>query len=88
VRISTAAPRRDPLYRGYRFPAEVISHAVWLYFRFALSHRDVEELLAERGVQVSFQYLFCQEPESALCARRGRLETFEEVRHRAAQVAA
>ncbi len=54
---STAAPTsaRDPLYRGYRFPAEIISHAVWLYFRFALSHRDVEELLAERGVQVSYE---------------------------------
>ena len=49
-----AAPSRDPLYRGYRFPAAIISHAVWLYFRFALSHRDVEELLAERGVQVSY----------------------------------
>jgi putative transposase len=56
VRVSAdapAAPRRDPLYRGYRFPAEVISHAGWLYFRFAVSHRDVEDLLAERGVQVS-----------------------------------
>ena len=50
-----AAPSRDPLYRGYRFPAAIISHAVWLYFRFALSHRDVEELLAERGVQVSYE---------------------------------
>ena len=49
------APSRDPLYRGYRFPAEIISHAVWLYYRFALSHRDVEELLAERGVQVSYE---------------------------------
>ncbi len=46
-------PARDPLYRGYRFPAEIISHAVWLYFRFHLSHRDSEDLLAERGVQVS-----------------------------------
>jgi putative transposase len=58
VRITaaaSAAPCRDPLYRGYRFPAAIISHAVWLYFRFALSHRDVEELLAERGVQVSYE---------------------------------
>ncbi len=37
-------------YAGYRFPPEVIGHAVWLYFRFARSYRDVEELLAERGV--------------------------------------
>ena len=50
---STPAPARDPLYHGYRFPAEIISHAVWLYYRFALSHRDIEELLAERGVQGS-----------------------------------
>jgi DDE domain len=44
---------RDPLYRGYRSPAATISDAVWLCFRVALRHRDVEELLAERGVQVS-----------------------------------
>ncbi len=42
-----------PTYAGYRFPAEIIGHAVWLYFRFALSYRDVEELLAERGVIVT-----------------------------------
>ncbi len=62
--VSTAAPTgaRDPLYRGYRFPAEIISHAVWLYYRFALSHRDVEDLLAERGVHVSYEAirLWCQ----------------------------
>ncbi len=34
-------------YKGYRFPAEIISHAVWLYYRFSLSYRDIEELLAE-----------------------------------------
>lgn len=55
VSASNAAPTRDPLYRGYRFPAEIISHAVWRYDRFALSHRDVEELLAERGGQVSYE---------------------------------
>ena len=42
-------------FRGYRFSPEIISHAVWLYYRFALSHRDVEELLAERGIQVSYE---------------------------------
>ena len=46
---------RSDLYRGFYFPAEVISHAVWLYARFALSYRDVEELLAERGIQVSYE---------------------------------
>jgi putative transposase len=48
--------RVDPaLYRRHRFPAEIISHTAWLYFRFNLSHRDVEELLAERGIQVSYE---------------------------------
>src|SRR3954454_4805174 len=44
-----------PTYAGYRFPVEIIGHAVWLYFRFALSYRDVEELLAERGVIVTYE---------------------------------
>ena len=43
------------LYRGYRFPSEIISHAVWLYPRFYLSFRDVEDLLAERGIIVSYE---------------------------------
>jgi hypothetical protein len=42
-------------YAGHRFPAEVISHAVWLYFRFPLSLRMVEEMLAARGVVVSHE---------------------------------
>jgi putative transposase len=42
-------------YAGYRYPAEVISHAVWLYFRFTLSLRDVEELLATRGIVVTYE---------------------------------
>jgi len=42
-------------YAGYRYPAEIISHAVWLYFRFTLSDRDVEELLAARGLIVSYE---------------------------------
>ncbi len=47
-------PDRASLYRGHRFPAEVIAHAVVrLYLRFALSYRDVEELLAERGITIS-----------------------------------
>ena len=36
-----------PSYRGYRFPSEIISHAVWLYHRFSLSFRDAEDLLAQ-----------------------------------------
>lgn len=46
---------RDPLYRRHRFPAEVIAHAVWLYFRFPLSLRIVEDILAARGIIVSHQ---------------------------------
>jgi putative transposase len=45
----------DALYKRHRFPAEIISHAIWLYFRFPLSLRHVEDLFAERGIEVSFQ---------------------------------
>jgi len=41
------------LYKRHRFPGEIINHAVWLYHRFLLSYRDVEELLAQRGITVS-----------------------------------
>jgi len=46
-------------FKRHRFPAEVIRHAVWLYFRFSLSFRDVEELLAQRGVDVSYETVRC-----------------------------
>lgn len=46
-------------YKRHRFPAEVIRHAVWLYFRFTLSFRDVEELLAQRGIEVSYETIRC-----------------------------
>ena len=42
-------------YKRHRFPATVIQHAVWLYFRFTLSLRDVEEMLAQRGIDVSYE---------------------------------
>src|SRR6476646_12134417 len=42
-------------YRCHRFPSIVIQQAVWLYFRFALSYRDVEDMLAERGIDVSYE---------------------------------
>ena len=48
-------PESTDLYKHHRFPGEIISHAVWLYFRFPLSHRDVEELLFVRGVIVSYE---------------------------------
>src|SRR5207302_2984154 len=42
-------------YSGYRFPPEIIQQAIWLYVRFTLSFRDVEDLLAERGIMVSYE---------------------------------
>jgi putative transposase len=42
-------------YRRHRFPPEIIQHAIWLYLRFTLSYRDVEELLAERGLDVCYE---------------------------------
>jgi len=42
-------------YSGYRFPPEIIQHAIWLYVWFTLSFRDVEDLLAERGILVSYE---------------------------------
>ena len=45
----------QPSYRRHRFPTPVIQHAIWLYLRFTLSYRDVEELLAERGLEVSYE---------------------------------
>lgn len=46
-------------FKRHRFPAEVIRHAVWLYFRFNLSLRDVEEILARRGIEVSYETIRC-----------------------------
>src|SRR5262249_27889799 len=69
----------NPDYRGYRFPPEIISYSVWLYHRFCLSFRDVEELLAERGVTVSYEAVrlwclrFGQAFAKRLRCRQGRL---------------
>ena len=46
---------RQLSYARHRFPPPIIQHAVWLYFRFALSYRDVEDMLAERGIDVSYE---------------------------------
>ena len=68
-----------PSYRGYRFPPEIISHAVWLYHRFCLSFRDVEDLLAKRGIFVSHETIrqWCRKFGPAYARRltrqRGRL---------------
>jgi transposase-like protein len=46
-------------FKRHRFPPDIIRHAVWLYFRFTLSFRDVEELLAERGIDVRYETIRC-----------------------------
>src|SRR4029434_1149657 len=65
-------------YKNHRVPTEIISHAVWLYFRFCLSFRDVEELLLERGVIVTYEAIrkwcrkFGQQYANQLRRRRPR----------------
>ncbi|PWI05665.1 IS6 family transposase [Streptomyces sp. NWU339] len=69
----------SPSYKGHRYPVEIISHCVWLYFRFPLSFRGVEELMLERGVIVSHETIrrwclkFGQSYANALRRRRARL---------------
>ena len=68
-----------PSYHGYRFPPDIIAHAVWLYFRFSLSFRDVEDLLAQRGITVTYETIrrwcraFGRAYARRLRQRRGRL---------------
>ena len=66
-------------FAQHRFPPQGISHAVWLYHRFTLSFRDIEELLAIHGIQTSYESIrrwclkFPLEYTNTLCKRRGRL---------------
>ena len=66
---------RASLYRRHRFPPEIIQHAVWLYYRFNLSHRDIEDILARRGILVTHESirLSCNKfgPHYAHQLRRG-----------------
>jgi transposase-like protein len=61
-----------PSYQRHRFPSEIISHAVWLYHRFCLSFREVEELLAERGIVVTYETIrqWCQKFSPDYARRR------------------
>ena len=76
---STLMMSQPPSYRGYRFPPEIISHAVWIYHRFGLSFRDVEDLLAERGITVTYEAIrqwclrFGLDYARRLRRRRGRM---------------
>jgi putative transposase len=75
-RMDTATPANP--YKNHRFPAEIIGHAVWLYFRFCLSYRDVEELLFAHGVLVTYEAIrkwsmkFGQSSANQLRRRRPR----------------
>ena len=70
---------QTPSYHGYRFPPDIISHAVWLYHRFSLSFRDAEDLLAQRGITVTYETIrqwcltFGPAYARTLRRRRGRL---------------
>jgi putative transposase len=72
------AKRGTSTYKRHRFPTEIISHCVWLYFRFSLSYRDVELLVAERGIVVSYESIrqwclkFGDEYAKKLRKRRGQ----------------
>ena len=65
-------------YKRHRFPPEVIRQAVWLYFRFSLSLRDVEELMAARGVEVSYETIRCWTIKfgPGCCQSNGNLSPF------------
>src|SRR5215203_657543 len=71
-------PSAPTKYKNHRFPVEIVSHAVWLYFRFCLSFRDVEELLCERGITVTYEAIrkwcrkFGHPYANQLCRRRPR----------------
>jgi putative transposase len=64
-----------PDYKGYRFPPVILSHGVWLSFRFSLSYRDVEELLAQRGMVVTYETV------RQWCLKCGQMSA-NELRHR------
>jgi len=59
------SPAGTERYKNHRFPGEIISHGVWLSYRFTLSYRDVEELLFERGIMVSHEAIrqWCRQAE-------------------------
>jgi putative transposase len=74
--MNTLAP--TDRYKNHRFPVEIISHGVWLYYRFCLSYRDIEELLFARGILVSYEAIrkwcrkFGQQYANQLRRRRAR----------------
>src|SRR6266498_334504 len=73
--MNTLPPRS---YKHHRFPIEIISHAVWLYFRFSLSYRDVEELMAARGIVLTYETV-------RQCCRKFGQHSANQLRRRRAQ---
>ena len=67
-----------PSYKRHRFPIEIISHAVWLYFRFSLSYRDVEDLMAARGIVLTYETIH-------QCCRKFGQQYANQLRRRPAQ---
>ena len=72
-------PPADPArYKNHRFPGEIISHGVWLYYRFSLSYRDVEEMMFARGIVVTHEAIrqwcrkFGQDDANQLKRRRAQ----------------
>jgi putative transposase len=71
-------PANTERYKNHRFPGDIISHGVWLYYRFTLSYRDVQELLFERGIDVTYEAIrqwccqFGQDYANQLRRRRPR----------------
>ncbi|VVE86000.1 transposase [Pandoraea sputorum] len=57
-------------YKGYRFPPDMISYAVWLYYRFPLSLRMVEEMLAARGIELTYETVRCWATKFGLAIAR------------------
>ena len=64
------------IYAGYRYPAQIISYAVWLCHRFTLSFRDIEELLASRGIVVTYETIrqWCKNTVLSIVTRLKRIE--------------
>jgi len=83
--IGSELPDESPanLYKRHRFPAEIIQYAVWLYHRFNLRHRDIEDLLAKKGILVSYEAvrLWCNKFGPKFASRLRRHHLFNLGRH-------
>src|ERR671932_1027025 len=71
-------PATSERYKNHRFPGEIISHGVWLYYRFSLRYRDVQELLCERGIDVTHEAI------RQWCLKFGQ-DDANQLKHRGAQ---